>query len=107
MAKGYEDTALYALNRLCPQRGPRPQPLRHLDRRVPPESAARLARSPHALSATATHDTKRARTVRTRIAVLSEMPTMWRRRSAGLAEAERKHRATVDSAPTPGRTPST
>jgi (1->4)-alpha-D-glucan 1-alpha-D-glucosylmutase len=104
MAKGYEDTALYRFNRLVSlnEVGGDPSRFGTSIAEFHAESAARLARSPHALSATATHDTKRGEDVRARIAVLSEMPNEWRRRVLGWQKLNRKHRATVDSAPTPG-----
>ena len=48
-------------------------------------NAERRLRSPHALSATATHDTKRGEDVRARINVLSEIPIEWRARGRRLA----------------------
>ncbi|MBU2090494.1 MAG: malto-oligosyltrehalose synthase, partial [Alphaproteobacteria bacterium] len=52
--------------------------------------ARRRACWPQALSATSTHDTKRGEDTRARIAVLSEMPTIWR------ADVTRWHEATAD-----------
>jgi (1->4)-alpha-D-glucan 1-alpha-D-glucosylmutase len=66
------------------------------------ENTARLRRSPHALSATATHDTKRGEDVRARINVLSEIPTDWRRRLTVWQRLNRRHRTTVDGAAVPG-----
>ena len=77
MAKGFEDTALYVYN-----------PLVSLNEvggslnAVSPEDLHRFNQQrqrliPHGLNATSTHDTKRGEDVRTRIAVLSEMPEAW------------------------------
>ncbi len=81
MAKGFEDTALY-----------RYFPLASLNEVggdpacfgvAPPEFHARNAQraqeSPHGLTATSTHDTKRSEDVRARINVLSEIPGEWER----------------------------
>jgi (1->4)-alpha-D-glucan 1-alpha-D-glucosylmutase len=103
MAKGYEDTALYRFNRLVslnevggdPGRFGTPLAEFHA------AMAERQRSQPHALSATATHDTKRGEDVRARINVLSEIPGEWRRRvAAGTA------RSWTD-VPHPGPTPNT
>ena len=39
--------------------------------------AQRVEQSPHGLTATATHDTKRGEDARTRILALSELPELW------------------------------
>ncbi|HET9016173.1 MAG TPA: malto-oligosyltrehalose synthase [Thermomicrobiaceae bacterium] len=78
-AKGVEDTALYAYNALVSLNEVGGDP--GLD--VDPVAAfhraggARRARWPHAMSATATHDTKRGEDTRARIGVLSEIPHTW------------------------------
>jgi (1->4)-alpha-D-glucan 1-alpha-D-glucosylmutase len=64
--------------------------------------AERRRRSPHALSATATHDTKRGEDVRARINVLSEIPAEWRARVTAWQRRNRRHRTMVDGAPVPG-----
>jgi len=79
-AKGIEDTALYIYNRLLslnevggePDRFGLPVPAFH------ERMLARHAQCPAALSATATHDTKRGEDVRARLNVLSEMPGAWK-----------------------------
>jgi (1->4)-alpha-D-glucan 1-alpha-D-glucosylmutase len=103
-AKGYEDTVLYRFNRLVSLNEVGGDPSRfgtslaefHAD------SAERRRRSPHALSATATHDTKRGEDVRARINVLSEIPGEWRARVTAWERMNRKHRTMVDGAPVPG-----
>lgn len=79
MAKGFEDTALYrwfpllALNEVGgePRRfGVGPEEFHEFCRR-------RADAWPHALSATATHDTKRGEDARARLALISEMPREW------------------------------
>jgi (1->4)-alpha-D-glucan 1-alpha-D-glucosylmutase len=104
MAKGYEDTALYRFNRLVSlnEVGGDPSRFGTSIGEFHAENAARCRRSPHALSATATHDTKRGEDVRARIAVLSDIPHDWRRHVLAWQKWNRKHRETVDGVPTPG-----
>lgn len=78
-AKGIEDTAFYryfplaSLNEVGAELGAKGMPIEqfHL------EMFHRAHDWPHALSATATHDTKRGEDVRARLHVLSEMPDAW------------------------------
>ncbi len=82
MAKGLEDTASYVYNCLTSLNEVGGDCLRE----KPPFDVddfhafneARLARWPHALNASSTHDTKRSEDVRARINVLSEIPEAWR-----------------------------
>jgi len=46
--------------------------------------------------ATSTHDTKRSEDVRTRIAVISEMPERWRELLQEWSEINRSHKTEVD-----------
>jgi (1->4)-alpha-D-glucan 1-alpha-D-glucosylmutase len=103
-AKGYEDTALYRYHRLVslnevgndPARFGTPLAEFHA------ACAARLRETPHALSATSTHDTKRSEDVRARIDVLSEIPAEWRRRLVRWHRLNRRHRTNVDGRLVPG-----
>jgi len=103
-AKGFEDTALYRFNRLVSlnEVGGDPSRFGVSLAEFHAENSARLRRSPHALSATATHDTKRGEDVRARINVLSEIPDEWRRRLAVWQRLNRRHRSNVDGATVPG-----
>jgi (1->4)-alpha-D-glucan 1-alpha-D-glucosylmutase len=103
-AKGFEDTALYRFNRLVSlnEVGGDPSRFGVSLAEFHAENAARLRRSPHSLSATATHDTKRGEDVRARINVLSEIPDDWRGRVGAWQRLNRRHRTTVDGAPVPG-----
>lgn len=83
MAKGLEDTAFFRHTRLISLNavGGTAEQIEH-----PPgvqafhaENAARLAHSPASLTATTTHDTKRAADVSNRINVVSEIPFSWAR----------------------------
>jgi (1->4)-alpha-D-glucan 1-alpha-D-glucosylmutase len=93
MAKALEDTAFYRFPRLLALNEVGGEPDAH---GLTPEdfharNAARLARWPHTMLATATHDTKRGEDARMRLAVLSELPELvaetvrgWRAAHAGL-----------------------
>ena len=79
-AKGTEDTAFYIYNRLISLNEVGADPTRF---GIEPAALhgwmiERLRRSPSALSATSTHDTKRGEDVRARVNVLSEMPAPWK-----------------------------
>ena len=90
MAKGLEDTVFYRYNPLASlnEVGGRPHRRRRRPRAPPRLERAGASQWPHALSATATHDTKRGEDVRARLDVLSEIPREWQRRAAPLAAAE-------------------
>lgn len=81
MAKGVEDTAFYRYNRFTALNEVGGAPDRF---GIPLEefhaaNARRLAHWPHALLATATHDTKRGEDARARLAALGDLPEEWRR----------------------------
>ena len=79
MAKGFEDTVLYIYNRLVSLNEVGGDPSRFgvgLET-FHQYNAHRIERWPNALSATATHDTKRGEDTRARINVLSELPEEW------------------------------
>jgi (1->4)-alpha-D-glucan 1-alpha-D-glucosylmutase len=79
MAKGFEDTALYTHHRLLSLNEVGGDPA-HSGLTIGDFhrfNQWRLARSPHSLNATSTHDTKRSQDVRARINVLSEIPQEW------------------------------
>jgi (1->4)-alpha-D-glucan 1-alpha-D-glucosylmutase len=81
MAKGFEDTALY---RYCPlvslnEVGGDPACFGLSIKEFHARNGRRVEQSPHGLSATSTHDSKRSEDVRARISVLSEIPVQWER----------------------------
>ncbi|HUF87145.1 MAG TPA: malto-oligosyltrehalose synthase [Thermohalobaculum sp.] len=82
MAKAMEDTLFYRFNRLVSANevGGEPEPI-GLDPDVFQRAVA--ARQPHALNATATHDTKRGEDARMRIASIADAPGDWRAAVAG------------------------
>lgn len=79
MAKGFEDTALYVYNRFLSlnEVGGSPDLFGIQVRTFHRVMAARARSHPRAMSATATHDTKRGEDVRARLNVLSEIPREW------------------------------
>ncbi|MBI5445843.1 MAG: hypothetical protein HY900_32085 [Deltaproteobacteria bacterium] len=92
MAKGFEDTFLYVYYPLLSANevGGDPRLLGTDVSDFHVYNLRRAERSPHALNATATHDTKRGEDIRARLNVLSEIPdewtravTRWRRLNAG------------------------
>jgi (1->4)-alpha-D-glucan 1-alpha-D-glucosylmutase len=105
MAKGVEDTAFYIYNRLVAlnEVGGEPDrfgtPLAEFDR----FNAERAARTPYALLATSTHDTKRSEDVRARMSVLSELPREWRVALARWHRLNRRHKATLEEGEAPTR----
>jgi len=81
MAKGLEDTAFYIYNRLAAlnEVGGEPQRFGMRVEEFHRRNAERREHWPATLLATSTHDTKRSEDVRARMAVISEMPDLWRR----------------------------
>src|SRR5262245_59456172 len=79
MAKGLEDTAFYRYNRFVAlnEVGNDPQLIGRGIAEFHALNAARARACPRALSATATHDTKRGEDSRARLAVLTELPGEW------------------------------
>ena len=105
MAKSMEDTSFYRHHLLLSLNevggDPRhfatsPTAFHHLNQQ-------RSQRWPHAMVATATHDTKRGEDARTRIDVLSEMPDLWARRVKRWSRLNRMFRRDLDGAPAPSR----
>jgi len=102
-AKGLEDTAFYRANVLISlnEVGGEPRRLGLSVAEFHDANRRRRERWPHAMLATATHDTKRGEDARVRIDVLSEMPRDWRiavSRWSDLNEANRT-RLGADHAP--------
>ncbi len=78
-AKGVEDTTFYLYNRLISHNevGDSPEIFGISFQEFHEKMMARQVLAPHALSATATHDTKRGEDMRIRINVISELPEEW------------------------------
>lgn len=92
MAKAVEDTTFYRFNRLIAQNevGSEPEPFGMAVADFHAAVAERLRTQPDAMSATATHDTKRGEDARLRIAMIAQQPERWR------DDVDRWHAATAD-----------
>ncbi len=105
MAKGVEDTAFYVY---CPlasanEVGGEPrQPVRSVEQ-FHRENIDRSEHNPFALLATSTHDTKRSEDVRSRITVLSEIPSRWRKRINHWSRTNRALVREIDGLRAPSR----
>ncbi len=105
MAKGLEDTASYAYNCLVSLNEVGGDSLRE----KPPYDVAafhdfnqnRLARWPHTMNSTSTHDTKRSEDVRARISVLSEIGKAWLPRLHRWSKWNQPHKGTCNGRPAP------
>ncbi len=104
-AKGIEDTAFYHYNVLASlnEVGGDPQRFGGALEQFHEANRRRRDRCPHAMLATATHDTTRGEDARARLNVLSEMPAEWRRQLSRWALVNKRHRTTVDGEPAPDR----
>jgi (1->4)-alpha-D-glucan 1-alpha-D-glucosylmutase len=78
-AKGVEDTTFYLYNRLISHNevGDSPEIFGISQQEFHERMIERQLIAPHALNATATHDTKRGEDTRIRINVISELPEQW------------------------------
>jgi (1->4)-alpha-D-glucan 1-alpha-D-glucosylmutase len=103
-AKGIEDTALYIYNRLVSLNEVGNDPA--VFGIEPAAAHAWMARRrcdwPGALSATATHDTKRGEDVRARINVLSELPGAWKEAVARWRTLNRRFKTALQGRQAPG-----
>lgn len=79
MAKAMEDTAFYRYHRLVALNdvGGEPRRFGHDAEAFHAANRTRAGRTPHTMLGSSTHDSKRSEDVRTRLAVLSEMPAEW------------------------------
>lgn len=104
-AKGVEDTAFYRWAPLASlnEVGGEPDRFGLLPAAFHARNAARHAHWPHAMLATATHDTKRGEDARLRLHALSELPRDWGRQLALWARTNAANRTRVDGRPAPER----
>ena len=105
MAKGVEDTALYVYNRLLSlnEVGGNPERFGLSVQEFHAANLRRLKHWPHALNATATHDTKRGEDVRARINTLSEIPELWENQIRDWSRINRKRKKKVKGLDVPDR----
>jgi (1->4)-alpha-D-glucan 1-alpha-D-glucosylmutase len=104
-AKGIEDTAFYAYNRLVSlnEVGGEPSQFGVSPDHLHGWLMARQRQWPSALSATSTHDTKRSEDVRARISVLSEIPGAWRSALGRWSRMNKRHHTIVRGHAAPDR----
>ena len=105
MAKGVEDTVFYVYNRLLSLNEVGAGPLQFgidLDE-FHAFNQHRVSCWPHAMNASATHDTKRGEDVRARLNVLSEMPAEWERCLREWHDINRQHKMRFDNGEAPGK----
>jgi (1->4)-alpha-D-glucan 1-alpha-D-glucosylmutase len=97
-AKGVEDTCFYRFNRLVSlnEVGGDPERFGTSLASFHRFNSERAAKTPHALSSTATHDAKRGEDVRTRIDVISEFPGAWARAFRRWSRFNANKKRTVD-----------
>jgi (1->4)-alpha-D-glucan 1-alpha-D-glucosylmutase len=105
MAKGVEDTTFYRYNRFIAlnEVGGAPERFGLAPAVFHKANAARAQNWPHAMLATATHDTKRGEDSRARLAVLSEIPDEWRRQVETWTRILRARRGDVERVAAPDR----
>jgi (1->4)-alpha-D-glucan 1-alpha-D-glucosylmutase len=103
MAKGLEDTAFYRYNRLIGlnEVGGNPQKFGVSIADFHHANLARRQDWPDAMLATSTHDSKLSEDVRMRIAVLSEIPALWRLNTGRWRKLNSVKKTTVDGNPAP------
>ncbi|MHB8524540.1 MAG: malto-oligosyltrehalose synthase [Candidatus Acidiferrales bacterium] len=107
MAKGLEDTALFAHHSLISVNEVGNNPF-HRDIQFGPPAFhdfnhCSLREHPHTLNSTSTHDTKWSEDARARVNVLSEMPDVWRKCLARWSRWNKSKKTIIDdqSVPTP------
>ena len=105
MAKGVEDTAFYRYNRLVSlnEVGGNPGKFGTSVEEFHRTNKERIQSWPHSMLATSTHDSKRSEDVRARIDVLSEIPSIWRRKVIRWRDCNRNKKTNVEEATAPSR----
>jgi (1->4)-alpha-D-glucan 1-alpha-D-glucosylmutase len=103
MAKGLEDTAFYIYNRLAAlnEVGGEPQRFGLSLEAFHQRNTERQAHWPATMLATSTHDTKRSEDVRARMAVISEIPELWRHSLGKWRTANRRAKRRIDELDAP------
>ena len=106
MAKGVEDTAFYTYCRLASlnEVGGRPDRFGTPIAEFHQKNEERLASWPLSMTARSTHDTKRGEDVRARLAVLTEIPDLWRRHVEEWRRVAAQHVTTIEEDVAPSAT---
>ena len=104
-AKAEEDTAFYRYNRLAclNEVGRNPGEFGGTIDDFHAQNVERMRTWPLGMVTTSTHDSKRGEDTSARIAVLSEIPDVWRRSVRAFAAIAESVRSTVDGDPAPSR----
>lgn len=105
MAKGLEDTAFYRYYRLVSlnEVGGDPNRFGTTVDEFHRANEERLAKWPHSMLSSSTHDSKRSEDVRARINVLSEIPALWRLRLRQWRNSNRRKKRVIEGVPAPSR----
>lgn len=105
MAKGMEDTAFYAYNRLVSLNdvGFDPRAFGISINEFHHQNRQRVDNWPQSMVTASTHDSKRGEDVRARINVLSELPHEWSRHLVRWSQINRRKKRLVDDSPAPSR----
>jgi (1->4)-alpha-D-glucan 1-alpha-D-glucosylmutase len=103
MAKGVEDTALYIYNRLLAlnEVGGNPGEFGISIGDFHRFNQHKCDRWQHSMNTTATHDTKRGEDMRSRLTVLSELPTEWEKMLQTWSELTQVHKTQLNNQPVP------
>ncbi|WP_136524268.1 malto-oligosyltrehalose synthase [Geomonas ferrireducens] len=103
MAKGLEDTAFYVYHRLISLNdvGGMPGRFGTTLEAFHGQNLERNKNFPHAMIATATHDSKRGEDVRTRIDALSEIPALWQKQVARWSRLNKRRGSLIENARVP------
>ena len=104
-AKSIEDTLFYRYNRLIclNEVGAEPKRFGTSAAAFHRQNSLRQEKHPYSMLGTSTHDTKRSEDTRARVAVLSELPGMWRQRVNKWANFNEKFKTKVDDELLPDR----
>jgi (1->4)-alpha-D-glucan 1-alpha-D-glucosylmutase len=104
-AKGVEDTAFYRFHVLAAANdvGGHPNRLGVAPAAFHDANVRRLAERPFEMLATSTHDTKRGEDARMRLAVISELPELWRRGVSEWMRINARHRTKLPHLRAPDR----
>jgi glycogen operon protein len=105
MAKAVEDTAFYRYSRLVclNEVGGMPSEFGRTVEEVHAQNAERARSWPLSMNATSTHDTKRGEDTGARMAVLSELPELWRRAAERMSRLGQRAKVRVNGELAPSR----